>query len=255
MFVEVPEQHAACLHEVYDVFAVGCIVPATAHRETRLRIEGDLCPRLASGLRVAMAWHAHWYGPRWAPIALESGVRGSALPARGRAGAIYFSCGVDSLYSLRRVSSQVPRAHPSGPRIALFVVGYDLRKPSAIERALRNAREAADALELTLLPIRSNIPVLDDDYALWLAQFGGPAFAALPHALGRGIERAWFAADCDIPNVVPWSTTRRRPSTRPMTSRSVRTASRRHGAKWRPCRLGRHAPVPACVHAQSRARS
>lgn len=204
LFVEVPERFAGWLHEVYDPFAIACLVPAIAHRETRLVVEGDICTRLVDGMAVAMAWYRLWYGPRWAPLALEAGRRGTVLPTRGRTGAIYFSCGVDSLYSLRRISARMPAGHWAAPRVALFVIGYDLRRPKATERALANAQAAADAAGLTLVPVRSNMPSLDDDYALWTLQFGGPAFVALAHALGRGIAQAWLGADCDIPNLVPW---------------------------------------------------
>ncbi|NDP41123.1 MAG: hypothetical protein GZ089_00135 [Aromatoleum sp.] len=204
LFVEVPERFGDWLHEVYDCFAIACFAPATMHRETRLVVEGDVCPLLIDGLGVAMAWYRHWYGPRWAPLAFEAGRRADVLPASGRVGAIYFSCGVDSLYSLRRITAGMPSAHWGAPRAALFVIGYDLRKPMAIERALANAQAAADLAGLTLVPVRSNIPSLDDDYNLWTLQFGGPGFAALAHALGRGIARAWLGADCDIPNLVPW---------------------------------------------------
>ncbi|MEO8751683.1 MAG: hypothetical protein ABI624_03295 [Casimicrobiaceae bacterium] len=204
LYIEVPEEFAPWLHTVYDPFAIACFVPAIAHRETRLAIDGELCPRVVDGLRVAMGWYAHWYGPRWAPLTIECGLRAQPLGSRDRPSSIFFSCGVDSLYSLRRLTALMPAQHPAAPRVALFVIGYDLRKPIATEQALTNARAAAAALGLTLVPIRSNIPSLDDDYELWTLQFGGPAFAALAHALGRGIARAWMGADCDIPNLVPW---------------------------------------------------
>lgn len=204
LYIEVPEQYASWLHEVYDPFAIACFAPATAHRESRLLIEGDLCPRVVDGLRVAMTWYRHWYGKQWTPLAIESGRRPYSLRSTVRAGAVFLSCGVDSLYSLREIGNLMPATHPAAPQVALFAIGYDLRIPAATARALANAQAASEALGLTLVPIRSNIPTLDDDYKLWKFQFGGPAFAALPHALGRGIERAWLGADVDIATLEPW---------------------------------------------------
>lgn len=204
LYVEVPAARAAFLREAYDAFAVGCMVPAIAHRETRLVMEGEICPKLRDGIGVAMRWYRHWYGPRWTPIPIEAPARREERASSARRGAIYFSCGIDSLYSLRRLLQRFPAEHPSRPEVALFVIGYDLRKPLAVERALANAAAASAALGLDLLPIRSNIPSLDDDYSLWQMQFGGPGFVSLAHGVGAGIERAWLAADCDIPNLVPW---------------------------------------------------
>ena len=169
------------------------------------RWRGSFARGLRTDSRSRWPGIALWYGPRWQPLAIEGDRRVEPLPSAGRAGAFFFSCGLDSFYSLRQISQRLPRSHPAAPQVAIFVIGYDLRKPLATERALANARAAADALGLILVPVRSNIPSLDDDYKLWTLQFGGPAFIAIAHALGRKISRAFLAADCDIPNLVPWS--------------------------------------------------
>ena len=45
-----------------DAFVVACMAPAMRHGERRIKIDGDVCPYLKSGLETAMSLIHYWYG-------------------------------------------------------------------------------------------------------------------------------------------------------------------------------------------------
>lgn len=203
VFYEVDEHHEAALGDTIDPFLVATFLPAILHRESRVVVEGDVAPLLVAGLRCVMEWHHAWFGPRHAPIALEAGLRNASMPARGAA--IYLSGGVDSLFSLRRNQMWYPASHPCRIRYAILVDGFDVRRPEAFRIAAQRAGIVAAEAGVDLVVVKSNVPILDDDYAFWTRQFGGAGFCSIVHALTPVIERAWFSSNADIAHLFPWS--------------------------------------------------
>jgi hypothetical protein len=212
VWFEAPEPFAADLSPDPHAFLLAAAIPALRAGESRVRIEGAVCPRLCAGLREAMLrlsrWR--WRGSRRRQPAIEA-AGGDARASTGRRRALFLSGGVDSLALLRRDRQSRPAGHLGAFEDAFFVDGFDQywgpggERGDFYERALANLRPAAVDAGVVLVPARTNLRDLDSAGA-WLAEWLGAGTAAVAHAFSRRVGRASIAASNYREDLVPQGT-------------------------------------------------
>jgi len=163
--------------------------------ERRLAVEGDVCPRLADGVRTAMALGHEWY-PQLRPVAIEATERTPPVPnaSRGeRRAAVCLSGGVDALTLLYLNTRTVPVGHPARFTDGLFLFGlntYDYAGGVARPERLaayeaQRARLAAlcEATGVTLLTAATNVRPLFPTYEAWCHATHSAPLASVGHAM------------------------------------------------------------------------
>jgi hypothetical protein len=212
VYFEIDEAFADSLTCNPNAFLVACAIPAMYYGEERIFIDSEICPELRNGLMTAMSWLRHWYYPAdHTLITIEAKTTsGIPMPRTSERAALFFSGGIDSLAALRVNRRTFPQSHPWYFRDALIVYGLELGSPKAFEYVLSSLSEAARAINITLIPIYTNLYLnyrKDDEangFDLWENQFGGATLAAVAHALSRRYTAVTSAATFDIPNLRPW---------------------------------------------------
>ncbi|MEH0018842.1 MAG: hypothetical protein V6Z89_04265 [Desulfobacter sp.] len=193
-----------------DAFLVGCLLPALHLGEKRLRIEGDVCPFLLEGIRVAMNILSHWTDGRYTPIPIEAGTRNrDLLPAHDRAGMV-MSGGMDSLAALRLNRLNYPEEHPAYVKDSFFLHGFDIggvrergMKYHVFDRAIEAISKITRDAGTTLIPVYTNIRHLCDERELWLDSFFGAVLAAMAHSFSARVNLMFIGSSYDIPNLHP----------------------------------------------------
>lgn len=216
-WIEWPEEQAEVLTADADSALLAAFPLAMWQGERRLQLEGDLCPRLADNARTAMALLAGW-NPGLRPLALEVTERAPERPAaphEARDAALCFSGGVDTLAALRLNRRHVPAGHPARYRQGLFAFGlnsYDLAadgpRPErwrAYEAQGARLARLAEACDLTLVRVASNLRSLYPSFEAWGAVAHGSSLAAFGHAIRRRL-RSLAIANSGLgvgPEIVP----------------------------------------------------
>ncbi len=205
VFYDVPASLADSLTLNPDAFLVGAFLPAVRNGERRLTIEGDVCPRLREGLDTALQWMAHWYGPQWGRLQFDTPLRRTPLATSPhRTTALFLSGGVDSLASLRANRLQVPCEHPASITDGILVKGFSAHDDVDFGPALAAGESVAQDVGIRLLPVATNIRLLDRDSGFWVAQLHGAALASVAHTLIGRVQAVHLASSFDIAHLMPW---------------------------------------------------
>ena len=193
-----------------DAFLLACAIPAMHYGERRVMVEGGICPGLRDGVATALGWLRLWFSPGSEPLRIEGPTRAEGPPPRrpDRAG-LMFSGGIDSFSMLRLNRLNYPAAHPWSMKDGLVVFGLELDDPRAFSYVVKSLSEAADAANITLIPVVTNLYLhyRDEDtrnhFAFWYNKFMGAGLAAVGHALVERLSILSISADYDIPNQRP----------------------------------------------------
>lgn len=217
-----------------EAFLVACFIPAIHHGESRVFVEGALCPRLAEGVQVAAALLRSWYGPPNRPVAIEAsnGIR-ALTPRRPSRSAFYLTGGIDSSYLLHANRTLYPLDHPASFSDCLSIHG-NIRAESPNSpwnaRALAVLAKTAERNRLELIPVRMNLWDLDPDLLLVRRQSLSSALAAAAHLFRRRWTAVSIASGLDIGSEIARGT---HPLLDPLYSTSAVEI------RYDPCRLGR----------------
>ncbi len=210
IYFEVDAEFASNLAPDPHPFLLAGAVPAHRAGETRIAIEGEVCPRLRDGLRASLPILANWFGPTRRSPRIEPS-RGFAppRPAEPARAAILLSGGIDSLAALRANRLDYSLEHPSALRDALFVDGFDINRPGASDeneffaRASDSLRRVARCAKVELIPIRTHLRELDRDPEAWVNEWCGSAAAAVAHVFSGRIRRVHLAGGLDVHTLIP----------------------------------------------------
>jgi len=191
-------------------FLLAAIVPAFRAGEARIAIDGAVCPRLRNGLETVMQVLAQWYDSvRTLPkIEPRDGFRPPMPCPRPRTG-MFLSGGVDSLAMLRCNRLDYPMDHPGSVRDCFFVYGFDIGMPGAgdqtsfFEQARRSLLPVIQDAGAELIPVYTNLRILDPEGSAWPDEWFGIATASVAHAFSGRISSALIAASLDIKGLVP----------------------------------------------------
>ncbi len=204
---DVPEPFAQDVCAEPNAFVVACLPFAMWLGESRIQIDGALCPLLRDGLEAAMTVWSGWYR-RCRPVAIEPAQGWHAAPhASAARTASFLSGGVDGLSTLRSNRLDYPRGHPASISDALLLFGsndfqYTAEGPVphrlvAFEAQRARLEALGRAEGFSLIPIRANVRLLSPDYGCWTAIGFGAATIAAAHLFGSRFNRVLFASDGD----------------------------------------------------------
>lgn len=206
LYFSIPASYADYLQTCYDPFLVAALVPAIHNGETRIHVEGDICPHLLDNLYEAMGWLYGWYEYSGLPIRLEARKRDNrktlhTVPPRS---AIFLSGGVDSLACLSHNLNHYPPADPLRVSAGVYVYGFDVggQEPTfdspkalatlaGVEKVLS---PLCDKLQLDYIRVKTNIRHLDDTPGFWGEQFCGAAISACGQALGNQFSHFFLSS-------------------------------------------------------------
>lgn len=241
---------------------LAAFVPAWLAGERRIVVEGTVCPLLVANLRMAAAVLAGWYRDFPALPEIDAD-RAYRAPASGAA--MFLSGGVDSLATMRNLTTVLPPGHPERPIAAVLIDYQDVRNVAREETEARFAsrRHACGAVcadaGLRLVAIRTNLRRLNGSMGVWMTRYHGSFLAAIAHFLGGDFCTMYVAASRDALHLGPWGS---HPLLDPLfSSRHVRIAH--HGVEFSRIRkvgLLRDWPaaldaVNVCVSPSSRGRN
>ena len=193
-----------------EAFLTACAVAAKHRGESRVLVEGSVCPRLAEGLPTAMVLLRSWFGGPSRPITIEAtdGFRAleQRIPPRS---AVYLTGGVDSTHLLQVNREDYSTGHPGSFADAISLHGH-LRAESDDSpwnaRTLDRLRKTAEARDLSLVAVRTNLWDLDPDLPLVTEQSLSSALAAAAHLFPGRWSRVSIASGRDVASESPRGT-------------------------------------------------
>ncbi len=187
-------------------FLLGAFIPAWLSRETRVRIDGAVCPLLAANLSIAARLLRTWHRKLPPPPVIEC-EHGYRPP--GTRSASFFTGGVDSLATVHALTKLKPPGHPDRPSAAIVV---DMRHHPGIDdkeadarflRCIATGRELCGPIGLDVIPIHSNISLLSPSASVWVQLYHGAYFAGMAHFLGHQFRLFYLAAGYPATHLVP----------------------------------------------------
>jgi hypothetical protein len=196
LWIDVPAEFAgADSLTAADPWLAALLLPAMRQRED-LEVTGPLSFELATALDLIQAVYAHWL-----PSAREIEVRSAGHPTgtarRGGVG-LFFSCGVDSWYSLLRSEDRrlVGRASEITHLVNVHGVDIDVGKwkIDIAREVIRNTRRIAETYGLGVVNVSTNVRQFYSSTGLSWRWGQAGALAAIALLLGDDFRRFLVAA-------------------------------------------------------------
>jgi hypothetical protein len=215
IYYEIPAEYSAYVTALPEAFLTVATLPAMRLGETRVAIEGEICPELREGLRESMAWIARWKRNR-RPVRLdvELGCSHSHVTSagEGRVAGSLLSGGVDGLSLLRLNHNLYPPGHPRRIEVALVVRGlWDVEAEEApdaearLQRALEALEPVARDANITVVPVFTNLHNLSDaDMPFWHQEYQGAALASFGHIFAPRLEVLSLASTWTVEELEEW---------------------------------------------------
>jgi hypothetical protein len=202
IFFSVPAEQKGWIRPDPNAFMVGTAMAAMWNGETRMEIEGEVDPQLASRLSMAMRLMSHWHKSPLRPVKILAPTAMRPMPDTSRSTtAIFLSGGVDSTAALYWNASQYPMGDPRRVGVAFFVHGLDVGdpnkqdRPDVWERGIRTLSVLCQELGVELVTVKVNLRNLAKSwrfYAKW--QFAS-LLSAIAHAASSRIHRCIITPD------------------------------------------------------------
>jgi hypothetical protein len=214
VFYETEESFAEAVACNPAPFLTACLIPAMFSGEERLKVDGAVCPLLLEGLNLNMRILTGWHYRPVQPVRIETSPEHpveenfpDGLPSRT---AVFLSGGLDSLYTLRMNRLHVADWMPDSIQDGILIDGFDIPigHGSEGEKLFARARQALSPVlqetGLTLLPVRTNLRILNPDIGFWVDKFHGAALSSVAHFLGLRLGRVFIASSHAPENLEPW---------------------------------------------------
>lgn len=171
-----------------------------------LVIEADVSAMLLAAVRPVQDIYCLWAaekGPRLTRVDVTAGT--TVRPRHGSASAAFFSCGVDSFYTLLRNVQRYPAGDSRFIRELVLVHGFDiaLADGALFEQVEVHAQKAADHFGKRLTSVATNIRAVTEvvDWALY---GHGAALAAVGLVLGGLAHTIFIPATSAFVDLKPW---------------------------------------------------
>lgn len=196
---------AASISTRGDAFVPALLLPAMVHGED-LYIDGHVSPRLQVGARHAMDILHAWRRSFSIPSELRRiSIKAPLSPSsdHGEGAGLFFSCGVDSFYSL--IKSQDARDAQHRVSHLVLVHGFDVKLANTplFEQMRRVATLAARHTGTELIVVRNNIREFSNRIISWDIYHGG-ALGSLGLAMSPVLQRCVIASTHAYGELVPW---------------------------------------------------
>ena len=171
-----------------------------------LHIEGEVSPELLQSVQRLMAIYAEWsrgFEPLWR---VKVTAARSAIPPRGTSAAAFFSCGLDSTFSLVKNVNRYPPEDARSLSHLIIVHGFDVPLGSApfFGQILERAQRVADWYGKRLIPVVTNAREGGFRCVDFQHYGHGPNLATVGLALGRGFHTVYIPATDPALQLEPW---------------------------------------------------
>jgi len=188
-----------------DPFVPALLLPAMRLGE-QLEINSPVSRKLLGSVPRIQSIYRRW-DPTLSEVAVKSPVRQEQPDAgRPRNVGLFFSCGVDSFYSL--LKNVKNHAKDDNAIDDLIVVnGFDIflrRRGDLFARLLSNAIRVGRETGKRILPVATNIRDFSDRFVDWAHLYHGAAIASVGLALESVFERIYVAATHYETELFPW---------------------------------------------------
>jgi len=204
---------AARVTDAGDAFTAVALMAAMQAGED-LTVAAPVSPQLLTGLDRVMDLWAEWHPDlRKVAVDADSSSAGSRTAASDGVG-MFFSGGVDSLYSLMKwVKGPKGPAHQQLTHI-VFLLGFDpgttFRGESAaaddrLAMAMQSAERVTSNYGVKMLVIESNIREFTDQFFGW-AHYHGAVLASAAHLVSGTIGTMAIASTERYSDLAPWGT-------------------------------------------------
>ena len=206
------EEFSQSIHLDPHAFLIAGIMPAVRFQEKRIKIDAQICPELKEGLETILTFTRHWYKGDRKPIRIEAPAL-SHRPSTStpeRAG-FFLSGGVDSLATLRNNRLRFPPSHPGYIRDGFLIYGIESyasddtqKQLKTFERHVEALNNVAQAADITLVPVYTNVKSLEEDWEFWRNEFQGAVLSAVAHIFSQRINKISIAGSCNVPYLAPY---------------------------------------------------
>ena len=164
--------------------------------------------RLSDALHVIQTIHWRW-DRRSHRVTVTPGR--TSLPAADRRGdvGLFFSGGVDSLYTLHQNLAQQQPAREERIRHLLFVhwLGHEAENPVLRAELMDRFERLAVQVDCSLMPLRTNVAQFCRAPLDWGRHFHGAALAFVALSLGHGLGRVFISSSDPYEDLfIPWGT-------------------------------------------------
>ncbi len=212
LFFETSSEYAESLTYNPNAFLTACINSAFREGESRVFVDGEVCPQLIDGLVDVMSWMRYWhYSPDKPIVNIEVAKRQGPThePKVDRAG-LFLSGGIDSTATLRTNLINYPQEHPGSIKDAIVVFGLEIQEIEKFNYVVDHISKIAADAEIPLIPLHTNIRDIGpkDTHEFWgdfwVKEFDAAAFSSIAHAFSNRLSRVYFSASNDIPNYYRW---------------------------------------------------
>jgi hypothetical protein len=207
VYVAIERRFAQGFRADANGFLIAALLAGWHAGESRLKIEGEICPLLCENINAALATLRLWYPEMGKPPAVEASSFKVNQPVPS--GAVSFlSCGIDSLATLRANKLQLPPEHPSAID-SVLMIGFDgasfmtEQERTNTKRQAASAEVAADA-KVTAIAVETNLLCLDTDGWFFTYKWHGAVLSALAHFFSGRFRKAFIASTYDAANLEPW---------------------------------------------------
>ena len=180
-----------------DPFIPALLLPAMKAHEP-LEITAPVSPTLLRSVDAIQRIYRSW-DPALSEVKIKAPVREKPLQRaqeRSRVG-LFFSCGVDSYYSLLKNVQEHPADEETITDL-IVVHGFDIdfgRRNSELFRALlTNSEKVAHDLKKNALPVATNLRDFGGRFVDWRALYYGAFLASIGLALENLFERIYIAS-------------------------------------------------------------
>ena len=200
IYFEVSNRHRKHLRYGYEPFVLACFPVALYKGERRIKIDGDLCPELASNINAALCLQKKWWGSESSIPTLEANSF-EVKPITGGGVACFISGGVDSLSNFCRNTGQYDRNDPRRIKYGIFVYGLDIGDPNKVDRedvfetGTELLRTFLDEHGCELIPVCTNARDIESDGVFYEERHFGSILGGIAHSLAASISLCQIALD------------------------------------------------------------
>ena len=189
-----------------DPFLAGLLLPAMITGES-LEIRAPVSSKLLHSVHELQTIYRSW-SPKFSVVQVRADVRKIQQPEinRGRGTGLFFSCGVDSYYSLL---TRTGKRLQDEEAITDLIVGYgqdllyEKRNSNVFSKLLMNANNVAKRLGLRTLPVATNLRDFSDRYTEFKWSHGA-ALASIGLTLETLFKKIYIASSSNYAKLVPW---------------------------------------------------
>lgn len=205
IYFSVNKDYSDYLHVSYDPFLIAALVPAMRNGESRITVEGDICPHLLDNLYEATGWLYGWYEYPNSKIVINAGKRNHVKTTKQtKRSAIFLSGGVDSLSCLSHNLDHYPSNNPLRISAGVYIYGFDIggredsydgdKALSALENVENVLSPLCQSVDIDYLLIKTNVRHLDETPGFWGREFCGAAISSCGHAIGEEFSHFYLSS-------------------------------------------------------------